>query len=40
MVYLHAGLEIESAIPYAIRWDFHGDLHVLGFQRSPWPSVW
>ena len=40
MVYLHAGLEIGSAIPYAIHWESNQDSHVLGPQRSPWPSAW
>ena len=38
MVYLHAGLEIGSAIPYVIHWKWNGDSHVLGSQGSPWPS--
>ena len=34
MVYLHAGLEIGSAIPYAIHWESNGDSHVLGSRIS------
>ena len=40
MVYLHAGLEIGSAIPYAIHREFHEDSHALGSQRSPCHSAW
>ena len=40
MVYLHAGLEIGCAIPYAIHWGSNRDSHVLGSQGSPWPSAW
>ena len=34
IVYLHAGLEIGSAIPYAIHHESNGDFHALGSQRS------
>ena len=40
IVYLHAGLEIGSAIPYAIHWESNGDSHALGSQRSPCHSAW
>ena len=40
MVYLHAGLEIRSAIPYAIHWESNGDLHDSGSQRSPCHLAW
>ena len=39
-VYLHAGLEIGSAIPYAIHRESNGDSHALGSQRSPCHSLW
>ena len=32
MVYLDAGLEIGSAIPYAIHWESNSESHVLGLQ--------
>ena len=32
IVYLHAGLEIGSAIPYAIHRESNKDSHILGFQ--------
>ena len=32
MVYLHAGLEIGSAIAYAIYWESNEESHVLGSQ--------
>ena len=35
MVYLNAGLEIGSAITYAIYWESNGNSHVLGTQGSP-----
>ena len=38
--YLHAGLGIGSAIPYAIHSESNGDLHVPGPQGSPWASAW
>ena len=34
IVYLHAGLEIESAIPYAIHQESNEDSHALGSQSS------
>ena len=40
MVYLHAGLEIVSAIPYVIHREPDGDFHALGFQRSPCHLAW
>ena len=40
MVYLHAGLEIRSAIQYAIYQEANKDSHALGFQRSPCHSAW
>ena len=40
MVYLHAGLEIGSAIPYAIHRQSSRDFHALGSQRSPCHSAW
>ena len=35
MVYLHAGLEIRSPVPWAIHWESNSDSHVLGSRRSP-----
>ena len=40
MVYLHAGLEIGSAIPYAIHQDSNRDSHALGPLRSPCHLGW
>ena len=40
MVYLHAGLEIGSAIPYAIHRESNGDSQALGSQRSPCHPAW
>ena len=40
MVYLHAGLEIGSAIPYAIHWESNKDFHALGSRRSPCHLAW
>ena len=40
MVYLHAGLEIGSAFPYAIHWASNEDSNVLGSQGSPWSLAW
>ena len=40
IVYLHAGLEIGSAIPYAIHRESNEDFHALGSQRSPCHSAW
>ena len=40
IVYLHAGLEIGSAIPYAIHGESNRDSHELGSQRSPCHSAW
>ena len=34
IVYPHAGLEIQSAIPYAIHQESNEDSHALGSQRS------
>ena len=39
-VYLHAGLEIGSAIPYAIHRESNRDSHDLCSQRSPCHSAW
>ena len=40
IVYLHAGLEIGSAIPYAIHQESNTDYHALGSQRSSCHSAW
>ena len=40
IVYLHAGLEIRSAIPYAIHQESKWDSHALGSQRSPCHLAW
>ena len=40
MVYLHAGLEIGSAIPYAFHLESYRDSRLLGSQGSPWPPAW
>ena len=40
MVYLHAGFEIGSAIPYAIHEESDRDSHVLGTKRSPCHWAW
>ena len=40
MVYLHAGLEIGSAIPYAIHQESNKDSHALRSQRSQCHSAW
>ena len=40
IVYLHAGLEIGSAIPYAIHGESNRDSHGLGPQRSPRHLAW
>ena len=40
MVYLHAGLEIKSAIPHAINQESNDDSHALGSQRSPCHLAW
>ena len=40
MVYLHAGLEIGSAIPYTIHRESNGDYHALGSQRSSCHLAW
>ena len=37
MEYLHAGLEIGSAIPYAIGRESNGDSHALGPQKISMP---
>ena len=40
IVYLHAGLEIASAIPYAINQESNRGFHALGSQRSPCHLAW
>ena len=40
IVYLHAGLEIGSAIPYAIHRESDEDSHALGSQRSLCHLAW
>ena len=40
IVYLHAGLEIGSAIPYAIHQESNQDSHAPGSQRYPCHSAW
>ena len=40
LVNLDAGLEIGSAIPYAIHQESNKDSHPLGFQRSPCNLAW
>ena len=40
IVYLHAGLEIGSAIPYRIHRESNIDSHAFGSQRSPCHSAW
>ena len=40
IVYLHAGLKIGSAIPYAIHQESDEDSLALGFQRSPCHLAW
>ena len=40
IVYLHAGLEIGSPIPYAIHRESNLDSHALGSQRSPCHLAW
>ena len=40
IVYLHAGLEIRSAIPYAIHQKSNGDSHALGSRRTPCHLAW
>ena len=40
IVYLHAGLEIGSAIPYAIHGESNEDCHALGSQRSSCHLAW
>ena len=40
IVYLHAGLEIRSAIPYPIHSESNRDSHALGSQRSPCHLAW
>ena len=40
IVYLHAGLEIGSAIPYAIHRESNRDSRALGFQRSLCHLAW
>ena len=40
MVYLHAGSEIGSAIPYVNHQESSRDFHALGPQRSSCHSAW
>ena len=40
MIYLHAGLEIGSAVPYAIYQESYGDSHVLDSAGCPWATAW
>ena len=40
IVYLHTGLEMGSAIPYAIHLESNRDFHALGPQRSACHSAW
>ena len=40
IVYLHAGLEMGFAIPYAIHPESNRDFHDLGSQRSPCHLAW
>ena len=40
IVYLHAGLEIRFAIPYAIHRESNRDSDAPGFQRSSCHSAW
>ena len=40
IVYLHAGLEIRSAIPYAIHRESNADSHAFGYQRSSCHLAW
>ena len=40
MVYLHAGLEIRSAIPYVIHRESNKESDAFGFQRSPCHLAW
>ena len=40
IVFLHAGLEIGSAIPYAIHPKSDRDSHALDTQRSPCHLAW
>ena len=40
IVYLHAGLEIGSAFPYAIHQQSNEDSHAFGSQRSPCHLAW
>ena len=40
IVYLNAGLEIRSAIPYAIHQEINRDSHALGSQRSACHLAW
>ena len=36
MVYLHAGLNMASFIPYAIHWESNKDSHGLGTLHATW----
>ena len=40
MVYLHAGLEIRSAVPYVIHWEYNRNSHVLVSREYAFTSVW
>ena len=40
IVYLHAGLEIRSAISYTIYQESNGDFHAFGFRRSQCHWAW
>ena len=40
MAYLQAGLEMGSAIPYALHQESNRDSHALGSQRSQCHSAW
>ena len=40
MVYLHAGLEMGSAVPHAIHRESNGDSHALGSQRFACHLAW
>ena len=40
MVYLHAGLEIGSAVPHAIHQESNVDFHAVGYERSLCHPAW
>ena len=40
IVYLHAGIEIRSAIPHAIHWESNEDSQAPGFQTSACHLAW